>query len=387
MKHIILEGQETEAVVLDVADLAAKLEQLPDPRDRRGKIYPLGMLLTLVILAKLAGEDKPSAITEWIRLRRDAFVKLFNCKHRRMPCLNIIRGVLTNISDEALERAFNHYLATTYGGQQSQLVVIDGKTMRGTIPKGSTRGVHLLAAYLPAEGVVLRQVEVGLKENEITAAPALVADIHLKHHVVCGDAMHTQRDLSATILGRGGNYVWFVKDNQPLLLSDVVQFFQPPQKAAGRPLPEMARTVAMSTTSRHGRLEQRILTLIVDEAGFLDWPGVRQVFRLQRRVQEMSTGVTRTEVVYGLTSYSPEEATADQLLAWTRQYWGIENGLHYRRDFTLREDATRISRPALARTIAVINNFVIGLVLKLGYRNLAAARRIFNARIAAQLPY
>ena len=387
MKHIILEGQETGVVVLDVADLANHLEQLPDPRDRRGKVYPLGMVLTLVILAKLAGEDKPSGITEWIRLRRDAFVELFNFKHRRMPCLNVIRGLLTNICDEALEKAFNHYLAATYGGQQSQLVVIDGKTMRGTIPKGQTRGVHLLAAYLPAEGVVLKQVEVGLKENEITAAPTLVADINLKHHVVCGDAMHTQRDLSATILGQGGNYVWFVKDNQPTLLSDVVQFFQPPQMAAGRPLPEMARTVATTTTLRHGRLEQRTLTLIVDETGFLDWPAVRQVFRLERRVQEMATGATRTEVVYGLTSYAPEKATAEQLLAWTRGYWGIENGLHYRRDVTLREDATRISQPALARTIAVINNFVIGLVRKLGYRNLAAARRIFSARIAAQLPY
>jgi len=115
VKHIILEGQETGAVVLDVADLAAHLEQLPDPRDRRGKIYPLGMVLTLVILAKLAGEDKPSAITEWIRLRCDAFVKLFNCKHRRMPCLNIIRGLLMNISDEALEKAKPHRKGQTIG--------------------------------------------------------------------------------------------------------------------------------------------------------------------------------------------------------------------------------------------------------------------------------
>lgn len=387
MKHIILEGQDTEALVLDMADMAAHLEQLPDPRDRRGKIYPLGMVLTLVILAKLAGEDKPSAIMEWIRLRCDAFVKLFNCKHRRMPCLNIIRGLLAGISNEALERTFNHYLEVTYGGQQSQLVVIDGKTMRGTIPKGSTRGVHLLAAYLPTEGVVLKQVEVGPKENKITAAPELVGSINLKHRAVCGDAMHTQRELSATVLGQGGDYVWFVKDNQPLLLADVAQFFQPPQKAAGWPLRELPRTVAESTTLQHGRLERRILTLMVDVDGFLDWPGAHQVFRLERRVQHMRTGVTRTEVVYGLTSYPPEQATAEQLLAWTRHYWGIENGLHYRRDVTLREDATRISQPALARALAVINNFLIGLVHKLGYRNLAAARRIFNAQIAAQLPY
>jgi predicted transposase YbfD/YdcC len=291
------------------------------------------------------------------------------------------------MADETLERAFNHYLQTTYGGQQSQLVVIDGKTMRGTIPQGSTRGVHLLAAYLPAEGVVLKQVAVDLKENEITAAPELVAEMNLKHRVVCGDAMHTQRSLSTTVLSQGGDYLWFAKDNQPALLSDVVQYFQPPQKAAGWPLPEMRRTVAESTTLQHGRLERRTLTLLVDETGFLDWPGVRQVFRLERHVHSLRTGVTTTEVVYGLTSYPPAQHAAEQLLAWTRDYWGIENGLHYRRDVTLREDATRFSQPAMARAMAVINNFLIGLVRKLGYGNLAAARRIFNAQIAAQLPY
>lgn len=114
MKHIMLAGKETDAIVFDVADLAERLNQLHDTRDRRGKIYPLGMILTLVILAKLAGEDKPSAIAEWIRLRCGAFVKLFNCKHERMPCLNSIRWVLQAIvSIDELERVFGQYLHDT----------------------------------------------------------------------------------------------------------------------------------------------------------------------------------------------------------------------------------------------------------------------------------
>jgi len=194
----MLESNNTEAIAFDIADLAARLERLGDTRDRRGKIYPLGMILTLVILAKLAGEDKPSGIAEWIRLRRDAFVSLFNCKHQRMPCLNIIRRVLQEIvSAQALEKEFTHYLHETYGGQQSQLVAIDGKTMRGTIPKGHSQGVHLLAAYLPLEGVVLKQVVVDAKENEVVGAPQLIEGLNLKDKVVCGDAMHTQRALSA----------------------------------------------------------------------------------------------------------------------------------------------------------------------------------------------
>jgi predicted transposase YbfD/YdcC len=387
MKHIILEANQTEAIVFDVADLAARLNELTDSRNRRGKIYPLGMILTLVILAKLAGEDKPSGIAEWIRLRCAAFVQLFNCKHRRMPCLNIIRWVLQDIvSLEGLEKLLSHYLHETYGGQQSQLVSMDGKTMRGTIPKGSRQGVHFLAAYLPAEGIVLRQVEVGAEENEITAAPQLIEELDLKKRVVCGDAMQTQRQLSVDVLAQGGDYLWFLKENQPTLLADVEQFFKPAPRCATWSLPELPRTVAESVQKGHGRLEQRTLTLMADPERFLDWPGVQQVFQLQRSVKQLRTGHQSVEVLYGLTSCAPERASAEQLLHWTRQYWGIENGLHYRRDVTLREDATRMSQPALAKAMAAINNFVVGLSQKLGYANLASARRIFNAKIAAQLP-
>jgi predicted transposase YbfD/YdcC len=246
--------------------------------------------------------------------------------------------------------------------------------------------VHLLAAYLPAEGVVLKQVEVGSKENEIRAAPQLIGQMDLKHKVVCGDAMHTQRHLSVDILAKGGEYIWFLKDNQPTLLADVEQFFKPPQRCAGWSLPQLPRTVAQATDKGHGRLEKRRLTLMVDSQQFLDWPGVRQVFQLERQVKHLGTGQESTEVIYGITSCAPQLASAARLLLWTRHYWRIENGLHYRRDVTLREDATRISQPALAKSMAAINNFVIGLSQKLGYSNLASARRIFNARIAAQLP-
>jgi predicted transposase YbfD/YdcC len=386
MKHIKLAAKDTDALVLDVAHLAAHLGHIHDPRHQQGKIYPLGMILTLIILAKLAGEDKPSGITEWIRLRCDDFVRLFDFKHKRMPCLNIIRGILQAvISVEELETKLRHYLHEVYGGQQSQLVIIDGKTMRGTIPSGSSQGVHLLAAYLPAEGVVLKQVEVGVKQNEISAAPALIEGLDLKNRVVCGDAMHTQRQLSVDVLARGGDYLWLLKDNQPTLLADVAQFFQPPQKGAGWPLTPLPRTIAQTTGKKHGRLEQRTLTVIVDKEGFLDWPGVLQVIKLERHVLHLRTGRQSSEVIYAITSCGPEKASADQLLAWIRQYWGIENGLHYRRDVTLREDATRITQPTLARAIAAINNFVIGLSRSLGYTNLAAARRTFNAQIAAQL--
>jgi predicted transposase YbfD/YdcC len=342
------------------------------------------MILTMVILAKLAGEDKPSGIAEWIQLRCDSFVRLFKCKHQRMPCLNTIRTVLQEVvSLEELETIFGHYLHETYGGQESQLIAIDGKTMRGTIPKGSTQGVHLLAAYLPEEGVVLKQVAVATKENEISAAPQLLEGLNLKNKVVCADAMQTQRKMSVEVLARGGDYIWFLKKNQRTLREDVQQFFKPARISAGWHPPELPRTVAHKTGLGHGRIEKRTLTLMVDDQQFLDWPGVEQVFKLERKVTHMRTGKESNEIAYGITSRTPEKASAEQLLQWTRHYWGIENGLHYRRDVTLREDATRSSESPLAKTIAAINNFIIGLTQKLGYFNLASARRKFDIKIAS----
>jgi predicted transposase YbfD/YdcC len=258
--------------------------------------------------------------------------------------------------------------------------------MRGTIPKGETQGVHLLSAYLPEEGIVLRQVEVGGKENEITAAKGLLAQIPLKNRVVCADAMQTQRKLSVEIVSRGGDYIWYAKKNQPTLRADIEQFFKPPQRVAHWPLKALPQVVyKQQPTVGHGRVEERELTLMADRDGFLDWPHVEQVFKLERKVTKCKTGEMSREVVYGLTSCPPKKASAQQLLAWTQDYWGIENGLHYRRDVTLREDATRMSLPTMPSVIATINNFIIGLTQKMGFTNLAQARRVFDPHIAAQL--
>ena len=127
------------------------------------------------------------------------------------------------------------------------------------------------------------------------------------------------------------------------------------------------------------------MTVMTDNNRFIDWPGLIQVYQLQQHTIEVTTGKKSIETVYGITSCRPEKASAKQLLEWTRQYWHIENRLHYRRDVTLNEDKTRMSSSTLAQSIAILNNFVVGLTQKLGFSNLASARRYFDAEIANQL--
>jgi hypothetical protein len=135
----------------------------------------------------------------------------------------------------------------------------------------------------------------------------------------------------------------------------------------------------------HGRIEKRTIMVSTELNDYLDWPHLAQVFRIERIIwHEKYKGRTR-QVVYGLTSLTPAEASADRLLSLVRQYWGIENGLHYRRDVTLQEDATRLTVGNAGHIMAIFNNLVIGLALQFGFHNLAKARRLFNAQPAQAL--
>lgn len=110
---------------------------------------------------------------------------------------------------------------------QAEQLAMDGKTMRGTLEAGDTRGVHLRAVYAVGAGVVLKQVDASSKGNEISAAPKVLTDIDLKDKVLTGDAMFTPHDWSAQSVVAGGHYLWTVKDNQPTLRADIERLFGP----------------------------------------------------------------------------------------------------------------------------------------------------------------
>lgn len=386
MDHITIVNEQSEEMVVNIRDLRERFSKMTDRRSKQGRIYPLWYVLTVICLAKLSGQHTPTGITEWIRLRYRALREALGAHWRPAPSLNTIRRILAeSVLAEELQEVCRQFLHEAYGGQQSEAVVIDGKTMRGTIATGSTQGVHVLNAYLPEEGVTLAQEAVANHENELVVAPKLLAQLDLRDRVVSGDAMFTQRNLSVQVTAQGGDYLWFVKENQPTLYEDVQRFFDVPETRPGWSRPPLPQSTATQWNKAHGRLEQRTLTAIVDETGYLDWPAVVQVLKIERRTQLLRTGVWCHDTRYAITSLTPERASSQRLLELTRLHWGIENGLHYRRDVTLREDQTRISHRQQAQVMAVLNNFVVGLARKLGFHNLASAQRRFDAAISFHL--
>ncbi len=113
--------------------------------------------------------------------------------------------------------------------------------------------------------------------------------------------------------------------------------------------------------------------------GYLDWPYAEQVFKLERRFQRMQDGKITYEVVYGVTSLTAQAASPRRLLEIVRTHWQIENGLHYRRDETLREDWCHLRLGHARRMMAALNHSVLGLLLRRGVKNVPEARRAYAA--------
>jgi predicted transposase YbfD/YdcC len=373
-------AQKTEPFIFDVDSLFYHLDCLTDRRKPKGVRYPLAIALVFVILAKLAGEDEPEGIAHWTSLRKQMLIEALQCKRHTTPHASTFSRILAQaVEIGELQQAVTQFLLSTVAAGLSVEIPLDGKTLRGTIPPGQTQGVHLLAAYLPGEGIVLMQVEVGSKENEIVAAPKVLRSLDLKGKVVTGDAMFAQRELSELVVKSGGEYVWTVKDNQASLRVEIEAAFE--IEAGRTALPVMKNDFSQAETVEkgHGRIEVRRLTATSQMKGYLAWPHLEQVFKIEREVEEISSGKQRQEVSYGVSSLTREEASAARLMEIVRGHWGIENGLHYRKDKTLREDACRLRRGEAAQAMAVINNLIVGLVLRQGRKNLAEARRHYGA--------
>jgi predicted transposase YbfD/YdcC len=371
-----------EGFVFDVSSLIAALMGLKDLRDGRGLRYALVTVLVFVILAKLSGEDFLRGIAQWVKERKEMLASVLGLAKPQAPCYTTYGRILGHAVDAAhLEQITRTFFAGLPGAGQTLLIALDGKTLRGTIPMEATHGVHLLAAYFPDEGLVFAQVEVAQKENEIPAAPRVLGMLDLRGKIVTADTLLTQRRISIQIVEGGGEYVLPVKANQPELLADLQTLFAPEHCVKGFS-PAMKDFRSETQVEKgHGRIEKRTLTASSELKGHITWPYAEQVFKLEREFKQVNTGKVMHEVVYGITSLTAQEAGAKRLLQITRRHWGIESGLHYRRDVTLHEDRCRVRRGHAAHALAVVNNLVLGLFARLGYTSAPEARRHFAAHL------
>jgi predicted transposase YbfD/YdcC len=354
--------------------LLAYLATITDPRSRAGRRHPLVAILGLAAAAVLAGARSVAAIAEWaadapqpvraaLGARRDPFTG-----HWAVPTETTIRRTLARLDAEALAAVIGSWLAGRHThpdrhDRRRRAVAVDGKTLRGARCAADGRQVHLLAVMDHTTRAVLAQRQVDGAPGEVPAFAPLLANLDLAATVVTADALQTHHDAAEFLVaGKQAHYLFTVKANQPILLD----------RCAGLPwhrIPVLDRT----RDRAHGRIELRTLKAVtVNHFGF---PHAAQVLQVTRKTRDLSTRRWRTVVVYAVTSLTFAQASPARLADLLRGHWAIENGLHYVRDVTFSEDASRVRTGTAPQVMATLRNLAIGALSRAGPVNLAAALR------------
>lgn len=387
------EQVDQEVLAVDAASLYRAFEQVKDGRKSKGKRYPLALLLTLILLGKMAGETTLDGIIDWINERKREIKKLLNWP-KGFPVSKTYTAALSKCDHHEVARTIAQVFVKARAVKQchtepsrilaqkdpndDQLIhtAVDGKILRGTLKHGrdDQPAVHLLSFYECESGIVLDQFLVSRKNNEQSACQAILHPVLVKGRILSADAMFSCRAWCATVHAYHGYYVIPIDDNNPAVLRDLMEFFH--DDGIEREEFQYHKDV----NKGHGRLEVREIWTSTQMNDWFqnDWAGIAQVFMLRRTVKEKSE--ERIEIVYGLTNLPRKHADARRMLELKRKHWFIENRLHYRRDVTLGEDASQVRSHGAPEVIAALNGGLLAMMDFLGVRNIAKQMRHFCAQ-------
>lgn len=366
---------------LSPTSLSAAFAQVPDPRRQASVSYALPAILGLALAAILSNQQSVLAIAEWGARQRQDLLHALGFPNGQTPCQSTLQRLFRQLDGAALSATLSaHFgLATVPlpGERVTHGIAIDGKAQRGRLQYAAGGcPVHALSAFCHEQGIVLAHepIEQGAEkaEAELTVAPDLIARIDWRGRVLTGDALFCQRRLCRQVQAAGGDYLLLVKDNQPNLLHDIALLFDPPADTLTLPL--LDRREVATIERGHGRShDRRHLLASTDLSAYLDWPGLAQVFRLERswRVR----GVTKRTVHYGITSLAPETGSPARLLALKRGHWSIENRLHRVKDVTFGEDQSLVHQGQGPLIMALLRDAAISVLHRAGIQRITARLR------------
>jgi predicted transposase YbfD/YdcC len=309
-------------------------KDLPDPRQRGKVIYPLDEVLLLSLLAVLAGAESFVEIERFGAKKLD-LLRRFRPFRDGTPSHDQLGDIFATLDAEAFSRCFVAWVSALTGAS-ADVIAIDGKTGRRSFRKKGQAALHMVSAFAARQRLVLGQVKVADKANEIVAIPKLLDLLAIEGAIVTIDAIGCQRDIAQTILDQKADYVLALKGNQGTLREDV-DLFAAEQKA---------KDFADATVSRHtevdgdhGRIETRTTTVIHDIAWLKDhqWPGLTSVVMVES-TREIDTKIERATRFY-ITSLA---LPAHQVGPIVRSHWAIENSLHWVMDMAFRDDECRV---------------------------------------------
>jgi predicted transposase YbfD/YdcC len=350
----------------DMADLSVyesvvfleHFKEMDDPR-QSGKVrYPLDEILLLCLAAVISGAKTVSAIAQFGEMKL-MFLRRFKPFKDGTPAHDHLGDILASLDPEAFQCCFVAWVSALIGAPV-EAIAIDGKTQRrsGSKAKGQA-AAHIVTAFAARQRLVLAQVKVDAKSNEITAIPALIGMIDMTGAVVTIDAMGCQRVISEQIVEKKADYVLALKGNQSALHDDVKTFVDE----------QKTKNFADTTVSRsetvdgdHGRIETRKFTVIHDVEWLLNrhkWPGLKGIVVVESRRE--SGDKVETETRLFITSSAMD---AERLGPFVRGHWAVENSLHWVLDMVFRDDECRMRTQNAPLNFATIKHIATNLLRK-----------------------
>jgi predicted transposase YbfD/YdcC len=333
-------------------------KDLPDPRQLGKVVYPLDEVLLLCLLAVLGGAETFVDIARFGE-KKLGLLRRFRPFRDGTPSHDHLGDIFATLDAEAFQRCFVAWAAALTGAP-ADVIAIDGKTLRRSYQKkGAKAPIHMVSAFAARQRLVLGQVKVAEKSNEIVAIPALLDMMAIEGAIVTIDAMGCQRDIAQKILDKKADYILALKGNQGTLREDA-ELFASEQKANGFKDTKVSRHKTVD--GDHGRIETRTITAIHDVAWLQerhDWPGLRGIVMIES-TREIGEEIERETRFY---------ITSLVLLAYAlgpiiRSHWAVENSLHWVMDMIFRDDECRIRTDHAPANFTTLKHMAHNLIRK-----------------------
>jgi predicted transposase YbfD/YdcC len=345
------------------ARLAVLLEhfsQIEDGREPWRVMYPLAEVLLLLTCATIASCDDFDDIVAWGEHHLD-FLRRFSAFHFGIPGVRWLRTLVNRLDPVLFGRCFESWIKALWPDRHD-LIAIDGKTSRRTFDKRTgVKALHTLSAYATNARLVLGQLSVPEKTNEITAIPELLDHLaetnQLKGALVTIDAMGCQVAIADKIVEHEADYLLALKGNQPTLETEVADYFR------SAPAQEL---VSKDTIEKgHGRIEMRAYTA----SSKVDWivsdrsyPGEPHFTTIKTLVKVVSRTEYADRCTFDTRFYISSAALdIDRLADGVRGHWGVES-MHWLLDVEFKDDLSRYRSGHGAKNMAVVRRFALGLV-------------------------